>query len=93
MNRKNLIAAVAAAIALTVALVGAPEAEANGKGKQKGPTLVEVAIAVNSSGPYAGQFDTLIAAVLAADPAVLQRLSARRQSTVFAPTDEAASTS
>ncbi|MCM2312386.1 MAG: fasciclin domain-containing protein [Steroidobacteraceae bacterium] len=89
MNRKNFMAAAAAALALTFGLVNAPEAEANGKGKQKGPTLVDVAIAVNSSGPYAGQFDTLIAAVLAADPAVLQRLSAKRQSTVFAPTDGA----
>jgi len=44
---------------------------------------------VNSSGPFAGQFDTLIAAVLAADPAVVQRLTAKRQSTVFAPTDGA----
>lgn len=89
MNRKNFIAAAAAALALTFGLATAPEAEANGKSKQKGPTLVDVAIAVNSSGPFAGQFDTLIAAVLAADPAVLQRLSAKRQSTVFAPTDGA----
>lgn len=54
-----------------------------------GPTLVDVAIAVNSEGPYAGQFDTLIAAVLAADPAVLATLSGRGQHTVFAPTDDA----
>jgi uncharacterized surface protein with fasciclin (FAS1) repeats len=54
-----------------------------------GPTLVEVAIAVNSEGPFAGQFDTLIAAVLAADPAVLKTLSGNGQFTVFAPTDDA----
>lgn len=89
MNRKSFIAAAAAALALTFGLVAAPEAEANGKGKQQGSTLVDVAVAVNSSGPFAGQFDTLIAAVLAADPAVLQRLTAKRQSTVFAPTDGA----
>jgi uncharacterized surface protein with fasciclin (FAS1) repeats len=89
MNRKTFIAAAAAVLALTFGLAAAPEAEANGKGKNKGPTLVDVAIAVNSSGPYAGQFDTLIAAVLAADPAVVQRLTAKRQSTVFAPTDGA----
>jgi len=89
MNRKSFIAAAAAVLALTFGLAAAPEAEANGKGKTKGPNLVEVAIAVNSSGPYAGQFDTLIAAVLAADPAVVQRLTAKRQSTVFAPTDGA----
>jgi uncharacterized surface protein with fasciclin (FAS1) repeats len=54
-----------------------------------GPTLVDVAIAVNTEGPFAGQFDTLIAAVLAADPAVLATLSGNGQFTVFAPTDAA----
>ncbi len=54
-----------------------------------GPTVVDVAIAINSEGPYAGQFDTLIAAVLAADPAVLATLSGNGQFTVFAPTDDA----
>jgi len=55
----------------------------------KGNTIVDVAIAVNSSGPFAGQFDTLIAAVLAADPAVVATLSGNGQFTVFAPTDDA----
>lgn len=55
----------------------------------KTPSLVDVAIAVNSSGPYAGSFDTLIAAVLAADPVVVKTLSSRAQYTVFAPTDDA----
>jgi len=87
MNRKSFIAA--AAVLVSFGLAAAPEAEANGKGKSKGPNLVEVAFAVNSSGPFAGQFDTLIAAVFAADPAVVQRLTAKRQSTVFAPTDGA----
>jgi uncharacterized surface protein with fasciclin (FAS1) repeats len=54
-----------------------------------GPTIVDVAIAVNSEGPFAGQFDTLIAAVLAADPLVLNTLSGNGQFTVFAPTDDA----
>jgi uncharacterized surface protein with fasciclin (FAS1) repeats len=54
-----------------------------------GPTIVDVAIAVNSEGPFAGQFDTLIAAVLAADPVVLKTLSGNGQFTVFAPTDDA----
>lgn len=54
-----------------------------------GPTIVEVAIAVNSDGPFAGQFDTLIAAVLAADPIVVKTLSGNGQFTVFAPTDDA----
>lgn len=56
----------------------------------KGPSIVEVAIAANGEGsPHEGAFDTLIAAVLAADPAVLETLSGRGQHTVFAPTDEA----
>jgi uncharacterized surface protein with fasciclin (FAS1) repeats len=54
-----------------------------------GPSLVDVAIAVNADGPFAGQFDTLIAAVLAADPAVVATLSGNGQFTVFAPTDAA----
>jgi uncharacterized surface protein with fasciclin (FAS1) repeats len=52
-------------------------------------TIVDVAIAVNSDGPFAGQFDTLIAAVLAADPAVLKTLTGPGKFTVFAPTDGA----
>ncbi len=55
----------------------------------KGPTIVDVAVAVNSDGPYAGSFDTLIAALGAADPAVLATLSGNGQHTVFAPTDDA----
>jgi uncharacterized surface protein with fasciclin (FAS1) repeats len=55
----------------------------------KGPTIIDTAIAVNSDGPFAGQFDTLIAAVLAADPAVARTLSGNGQFTVFAPTDAA----
>jgi uncharacterized surface protein with fasciclin (FAS1) repeats len=81
-----MFAAAIATVALAFGLAAAPSAEAKGP---KGPTLVDVAIAVNSSGKYAGQFDTLIAAVLAADPAVLARLSGNGQTTVFAPTDAA----
>lgn len=57
--------------------------------KAQAGTIVDTAIALNSSGPYAGQFDTLIAAVLAADPAVANTLSGNGQFTVFAPTDAA----
>jgi len=53
------------------------------------PNLVDVAIAVNSEGDYAGLFDTLIAAVLAADPAVVETLTGCDPYTVFAPTDDA----
>ena len=55
----------------------------------KGPTIVDVAVAVNEEGPYAGAFDTLIAAVGAADPVILAILTGNGQHTVFAPTDAA----
>lgn len=54
------------------------------------PTLIELLLAVNSpGGPLEGQFDTLIAAVLVADPSVLDSLGGFGQLTVFLPTDEA----
>jgi uncharacterized surface protein with fasciclin (FAS1) repeats len=57
---------------------------------QQGDNIVQVALEVNAEGsPYAGQFDTLIAAVLAADPVVLETLTGKGQFTVFAPTDDA----
>jgi uncharacterized surface protein with fasciclin (FAS1) repeats len=55
----------------------------------KSPSIVEVAIAVNTEGPFAGQFDILIEALLAADPGVIETLSGKGQFTVFAPTDDA----
>ena len=58
-------------------------------GLPSGDTIVDVALAINAEGPFAGQFDTLIAGVLAAHPAVLQTLSGKGQLTVFAPTDDA----
>ena len=55
----------------------------------KGPTIVDVAVAVNSEGTYAGAFDILIAAVGAADPAIAATLTGNGQHTVFAPVDSA----
>jgi transforming growth factor-beta-induced protein len=49
-------------------------------------SIVDTALAVNAQ---SGEFSTLVAAVLAADPAVLARLSRTGQVTVFAPTDAA----
>jgi uncharacterized surface protein with fasciclin (FAS1) repeats len=82
-----LLAIVALATALIFISVLPGPAEA--KKAAKTPSIVDVAIAVNTSGPYAGSFDTLIAAILAADPAVLKTLSSKGQYTVFAPTDAA----
>jgi len=74
---------------LTIGLVfGAYAGEA--KAARSGDNIVQVALAVNGPGsPYEGQFDTLIAAVLAADPLVVNTLSGKGQFTVFAPTDDA----
>ena len=54
-----------------------------------GSNIVDVAVALNAEGPFAGEFDTLIAALSAADPFVLATLSRKGQFTVFAPTDGA----
>lgn len=75
----GLFALVLAAGMVTTATAAGP----------KGDSIVDVAIAVNTDGPYAGAFDTLIAALLAADPAVLATLDGNGQHTVFAPTDDA----
>lgn len=50
------------------------------------PSIVDVALAVNGD---SGEFSVLIAALQAADPAVIQTLSSKGQYTVFAPTDAA----
>jgi uncharacterized surface protein with fasciclin (FAS1) repeats len=75
-------------LALTlIAALGVPAA-ASARPPAASPSIVETAIAVNSSGPYAGAFDTLICLV-ANNPAVLATLSEKGQYTVFAPTDAA----
>ena len=52
----------------------------------KGNTIVDVALAANAE---SGEFSILIAALQAADPAVIQTLSGKGRFTVFAPTDAA----
>lgn len=51
-------------------------------------SVVDVAVAANADGPFAGQFDTLTA-LLAQYPHLVSALDARGQYTVFAPTDAA----
>lgn len=75
-----------AGVALTGLVVLATQTATAGP---KGDSIVDVAIAVNAEGDFAGSFDTLIAGVLAADPAVLAVLDGNGQHTVFAPTDDA----
>jgi transforming growth factor-beta-induced protein len=68
--------------ALALGAFGAPPVKADeGTG-----TIVDVALAANAE---TGEFSILIAALQAANPLVLQRLSSEKQSTVFAPTDAA----
>jgi uncharacterized surface protein with fasciclin (FAS1) repeats len=76
-------------LAATLLFASVVPGTAAAKKAAKTPSIVDVAIAVNTSGTYAGAFDTLIAAVLAADPAVVQTLTSKGQYTVFAPTDDA----
>jgi uncharacterized surface protein with fasciclin (FAS1) repeats len=87
MISASILARGAAVAAASIALAGV--AQASSKKPAASASIVDVAIAVNSEGPFAGLFDTLVAAVLAADPVVLHRLTTKGQSTVFAPTDDA----
>lgn len=82
--RKVIVAALSATLALALAipaLARAPQAEGAKPGDS---TIVEIVV----SNP-GGNFDVLLAAVLAADPAVLSALGDNEQYTVFAPTDQA----
>ena len=90
--QKSFVTTAVAVLALVFGATFATDAEAGKKARKapaKSPNIVEVASAANASGPYAGQFDTLIAAVGAADPIVGAALSSAGQLTVFAPTDAA----
>jgi uncharacterized surface protein with fasciclin (FAS1) repeats len=55
-----------------------------------GDSVINRAVTLNAPGSeFEGAFDTLLAAVLVADPIVLQKLSDVGQHTIFAPTDDA----
>ena len=68
--------------ALAFGAIGAPAAQA----AQTGGTIVDVALAANAQN---GEFSILIAALQAANPDILKKLSSEREYTVFAPTDAA----
>src|SRR5829696_4861798 len=53
---------------------------------QQSGSIVEVALAANAE---SGEFSILIAALQAANPDILRKLSSEREFTVFAPTDAA----
>ncbi|MGE5379096.1 MAG: fasciclin domain-containing protein [Bacteroidota bacterium] len=84
MNISNRLKFVYAALVAVFAFgaFAAPTAFA----APKGPTIIDVAKAVNAQN---GEFSILIAAINAADPSVAQTLSGNGQFTVFAPTDAA----
>jgi len=75
-------------LAMTAVAALAVPAAASARPPAASPSIVETAVAVNSSGAYAGAFDTLICLV-ANNPAVLATLTEKGQYTVFAPTDDA----
>lgn len=80
---------IRATLAMLATAVLALPAQASGSGRPDG-NIVEVLVAANApGGAYEGQFDTLIAAVLVADPVVASTLSGVGQFTVFGPTDAA----
>jgi len=86
-RHRNAPAFIAFLAALLLAL---PLAATAGPDKQTGPkdktTLLSLALQVQAD---TGDFNTLVAAVLAADPAVQQLLVDNGQHTVFAPNDAA----
>jgi uncharacterized surface protein with fasciclin (FAS1) repeats len=79
---RRLILSVTAA-ALAIGMVAGPVAARTAPPSN----IVDIAVAASKADP--GEFKTLVAAVLAADQAVLATLSKQRQLTVFAPTDAA----
>jgi uncharacterized surface protein with fasciclin (FAS1) repeats len=79
VKRKRIFVSTSILTIVTALVIAAPP----------GPTIVDVAIQINSEGDFAGQFDTLIAALGEANPLVLETLSGNGQFTVFAPTDDA----
>ncbi|MEJ2721368.1 MAG: fasciclin domain-containing protein [bacterium] len=82
--KKTILHAVSMLAAVVILL---PQSAAAGP---KGDTIVDVAIKANGpGGAFEGQLSTLIAALQAADPSVMDALSGNGQLTVFAPTDEA----
>lgn len=79
MKRKTAL--FSSVLILLVALSAVPAFAA-----PPGDSIVDVALAVNAA---SGEFSILIAALQAADPAVLATLDGNGQFTVFAPTDAA----
>jgi uncharacterized surface protein with fasciclin (FAS1) repeats len=82
MNTARTLGVIVTAAALAFSL------SVHAKKPAKEPDLVDVAIAVNSEGPYAGLFSTLLG-VVSADGEILELLDSKGQYTVFAPINAA----
>jgi uncharacterized surface protein with fasciclin (FAS1) repeats len=74
------------ALLIAVLAFGAFAPAISSQAAPNGNTIVDVALAANAQ---TGEFSILIAALQAADPAVLATLGGKGQFTVFAPTDAA----
>ena len=74
------------ALLIAVLAFGALAAPTSAQAAPKGDSIVDVALKANAQ---TGEFSILIAALQAADPAVIKTLNGNGQFTVFAPTDAA----
>lgn len=84
-SRRTALKTIGSTVLLTAG-VGTTTARRQREGASADKNLVETAIALNESGPYAGAFDELIAAVV--DTGLDETLSSEDdQFTVFAPID------
>ncbi|MDX1511659.1 MAG: fasciclin domain-containing protein [Nitriliruptorales bacterium] len=88
--KKSLTIAASVLASLTAsAALAAPPADRGNPGRPAAtPSIVDVAVSVNSDGAFAGEFDTLIS-LLTQYPDLVDVLSQKGQYTVFAPTDGA----
>jgi uncharacterized surface protein with fasciclin (FAS1) repeats len=84
--------ALATAVIFSVTALPAMAAKGKGQGPKDINSIVDVAVAANASGPFAGSFDTLIFLLTQDVPGrgdILTTLDGKGQFTVFAPTDGA----
>lgn len=84
-SKLNTVLSVLFIVAMAAGVI-APAAMAKSDQPKDIYSIVDLAIDVNAS---TGEFGILIAALQAADPAVIQTLNGKGQYTVFAPTDAA----
>ena len=87
MKKHLFLPTFALTAVIAAATLFCSEVHAGGKG---GMTIAEIVVSnPDVTGDGVGDFNTLLVAVQAADPSILDRLSSNGQNTVFAPTDDA----